>query len=609
MFFKTPGRLLVALSALAVLSIAALLAFDSRQEYQRELSSVKETLRVEAELLAEHAQLSFGTAERMLGELEERLRRDGLEPFENDKRYWERVRRTLTRTPQLAQIAIVDAQGRLRFTSTTFPAPDIDLSDREYFSVHSAGTRLHISSPVVARDDGRSLIPVTLRIRGSGGEFQGVLFASLDLKYFQDFYSSLRNKLDLRVGMARRDGTVLSLYPAPASALTAEVQDDIAEFVARAETAILLTESPIDGTEKLVAYHILDRYPVAVMASYDYGLFLSNKIFPLLFRNIIVLLVFATAAALSVMLVRRAMGEAAKARKAQHASERLCRAIMRRLPNGRVAVFDRERRYVFADGEGFSGHPTLASKKIVGKTMDEVYSPTANSLMQALAARAFSGEEEVPYEDNFFKVMAVPLMDEEGLIDRCMLLTQDITEFKQTQLALEALSATDSLLGIANRREFDRLLEQEWRRSVREQQPLALLMIDVDSFKLYNDTYGHQTGDECLRHVAQALREAVTRSGDLVARYGGEEITVLLPGTDLDGATDVAKRIHEALARKAIPFPASGVADRVTVSIGAASVQPSLEMEPAALVKEADSGVYAAKETGRNLTVSQSDAA
>lgn len=179
-------------------------------------------------------------------------------------------------------------------------------------------------------------------------------------------------------------------------------------------------------------------------------------------------------------------------------------------------------------------------------------------------------------------------------------LAQERLEAENFELHRQATS--DDMLGIANRREFERVLELEWRRAARERQPLSLLMIDVDHFKTYNDTYGHLAGDLCLQQVAAALKDTTERPGDLVARYGGEEIAILLPRTGLDGATHMAQRIHAKLAERAHPFAASPVADHVTVSIGAASLLPVRNSNAHSLIQQADEGLYAAKESGRNRT-------
>ena len=165
---------------------------------------------------------------------------------------------------------------------------------------------------------------------------------------------------------------------------------------------------------------------------------------------------------------------------------------------------------------------------------------------------------------------------------------------------LRELSNSDGLLEIANRRHFDARLEEEWRRAQRQGQSLSLLMIDVDHFKRYNDSYGHQAGDRCLQAVARAAQSALRRPGDLLARYGGEELVVILPNTELAGAILVAQAIQRALADLHIPHADSPVADQVTVSIGVATMLPNPQLESAQLLAAADHGLYSAKESGRN---------
>ncbi|MBD3894713.1 GGDEF domain-containing protein [Halomonas sp. ML-15] len=165
---------------------------------------------------------------------------------------------------------------------------------------------------------------------------------------------------------------------------------------------------------------------------------------------------------------------------------------------------------------------------------------------------------------------------------------------------------TDSLLGITNRRGLERLLALEWKRASREKQALSLLFIDVDHFKVYNDSYGHPQGDTCLKRVAQSLEEALGRPGDIVARYGGEEFVILLPNTTLSGGLDVAQRVHDHLSRQAIPFAASPSSALVTVSIGVASIMPGDRDSSRDLIRLADRALYMAKQDGRNRTASLS---
>lgn len=158
----------------------------------------------------------------------------------------------------------------------------------------------------------------------------------------------------------------------------------------------------------------------------------------------------------------------------------------------------------------------------------------------------------------------------------------------------------DGLTGIINRRHFDESLQAEWRRSQREGLPLALLMIDIDHFKLFNDRYGHQAGDACLKSVAAALRQRLGRPYDVVARYGGEEFVCMLPNCDLSGAETIAEELRAAVEALCIAHECSPTAAAVTISIGAAAAIPSTASGPEVLLADADAALYVAKHNGRN---------
>jgi diguanylate cyclase (GGDEF)-like protein len=165
---------------------------------------------------------------------------------------------------------------------------------------------------------------------------------------------------------------------------------------------------------------------------------------------------------------------------------------------------------------------------------------------------------------------------------------------------LKRLSASDGLTGIANRRFFDDHLAREWRRARRGTGEIALLMCDVDHFKAFNDTYGHQPGDDCLRQVAQTLVRTMERASDIATRYGGEEFAVILPDTPLAGATIVAEKIRLAIHNLNLSHTGSPH-QHVTLSVGVASLTPSAcEAGPQALIEAADRALYRAKSAGRN---------
>jgi diguanylate cyclase (GGDEF)-like protein len=165
---------------------------------------------------------------------------------------------------------------------------------------------------------------------------------------------------------------------------------------------------------------------------------------------------------------------------------------------------------------------------------------------------------------------------------------------------LQRIAHLDGLTQVANRRGFDNCLAYEWRRLSREQQPLALVLCDVDCFKRFNDTYGHQAGDECLCQIASAIGLAAKRPGDLVARYGGEEFAVILPNTPTQGALKVAGDIQLAIADLKIAHKGSLVSQFVTMSLGVAVITPLLDVSPIHLVTAADRALYRAKAEGRD---------
>lgn len=165
---------------------------------------------------------------------------------------------------------------------------------------------------------------------------------------------------------------------------------------------------------------------------------------------------------------------------------------------------------------------------------------------------------------------------------------------------LERLAHMDGLTQVANRRSFDSCLEQEWRRMARERHPLTLMLCDVDFFKRYNDTYGHQAGDDCLQTIAKVISTVLKRPSDFIARYGGEEFAIILPNTATEGASHVAAEMQAVVKAQKIVHSASSISQFVTLSIGISTVVPSVEFSSQALLAAADRALYKAKLGGRN---------
>lgn len=178
-----------------------------------------------------------------------------------------------------------------------------------------------------------------------------------------------------------------------------------------------------------------------------------------------------------------------------------------------------------------------------------------------------------------------------------VVLTQQLEEANRK---LERLATHDPLTNIANRRFFNESLQTEWRQALRSHQPFSFIMIDIDCFKAFNDTYGHQAGDDCLKVVASALQAVVRRPKDLLARFGGEEFVVVLPDTGSNGALLLAEKMRETVERLGIRHERSTAGDIVTVSVGVATVLPGQGATPESLIAAADRALYHAKNSGRN---------
>jgi len=232
---------------------------------------------------------------------------------------------------------------------------------------------------------------------------------------------------------------------------------------------------------------------------------------------------------------------------------------------------------------------------------------TARSGMESRIESLDAGADDYiakPFDERELLARVRNLLRSHSAEQQLALLNRQLQQQKQqlesVNRALQYLATYDSLTEVKNRHSFNQYLDTEWRRLAREEAPLSLIMCDIDYFKLYNDTYGHQAGDECLRQVAAVLQHSVKRAADLVARYGGEEFVVVLPNTDIEGATCVAEMIAQQVRALQIVHAKSAVSEYVTLSLGVACCIPAPQSEPDGLIALADESLYRAKASGRD---------
>ena len=173
-------------------------------------------------------------------------------------------------------------------------------------------------------------------------------------------------------------------------------------------------------------------------------------------------------------------------------------------------------------------------------------------------------------------------------------------KLKQANQQLKHLANVDELTQIANRRSFDRYYQSQWAKMIESKQLLALILCDVDYFKKYNDFYGHQAGDICLKNIAQTINNSLHRAGDFAARYGGEEFAIILPNTDVDGAVRFAEKLQQNIRKQKLVHTASEVSPYISLSMGISSIIPTLNVTPSFLISKVDSALYQAKKAGRD---------
>lgn len=249
--------------------------------------------------------------------------------------------------------------------------------------------------------------------------------------------------------------------------------------------------------------------------------------------------------------------------------------------------------------------PLIADLVVLGSKEEAIAEHHPNFCRSVLISDGVEAEAFFPNmgeDGRWLHFTAAPLRDFELKLTGAIETLQDITDQRKAQSALEQLASRDGLTGIANRRCFDETIDLEWTRRRTDSQCLSLLMLDIDHFKAYNDTYGHPAGDRCLQQIANALEQLLLRPNDNVARFGGEEFAVILPGSDAEGAIVVAERILDRVAELAIPHSGEE-GGHVTLSIGISTSQTRTDMSLESLISSADKALYKAKQGGRNRFV------
>lgn len=275
-----------------------------------------------------------------------------------------------------------------------------------------------------------------------------------------------------------------------------------------------------------------------------------------------------------------------------------------------LGIVDRELRYVQVNTLMAAMH-NLSAESHIGRSIREIQPDLASDIEPVYRYVLSTGQpilnreenNQSQHQDNSVQTWLAtyfPILNSVQKPTQVGVVLMEISEIKQLEQQLRKQAYMDGLTQVANRLYFNEVLELEWRRCGRSQKPLSMVLIDLDDFKAYNDTYGHPMGDQCLKQFATVLTQAINYVGDLVARYGGEEFVVVLPETDAVGALRVAERIRQGMHQLQIPHCGSSVVPYATVSLGIATCIPSLQQHSDALLKAADMALYESKRQGRD---------
>lgn len=507
----------------------------------------------------------------------------------------------------------IDDKGNLLTTPGTVSST---LSDDSFFRYHQTSPKreVYVGRPIKSLLDGEWVITLSRRFDKPDGSFGGVMLATISSKYLSHFSEPFELGRNSSVALVYGDGIIIARNP------------NNEKFAGRSLAASPLFhdaglqrtsgthhfKSSLDGAERVSFFKRSARYPLVLLATVDKDELLAPWRAAALSRMLFVLALVLMIGIIGGILVRHLQR-----------GQRMAAALVEKEAHFRLLAecssdmvtrigLDDILRYVSPSSMrviGWRSNQLIGTSALAGihsKDLPRVHA-TFNAMKRGELEEArltFRNAHRKNKEVWLESTMRVTRKDN-GSVDGVVAISRDITEQKKLETRLETLAIEDSTTGLANRRCFDDRLNEEWTRASRERNSLALLMIDVDYFKSYNDEYGHPAGDACLRAVAQAIAAEMHRAGDLAARYGGEEFAVLLPNTDAAGCARIGERIRKAICQAGLVHNSNAVSGRVTVSLGGAACRPALTRTAGAgmLVEAADQALYEAKNAGRDRLV------
>ena len=594
----------LAMSA-CVIGLLVWKAFDARSTA---LSRSETDVRNLAHSLAEHASHSLQSADVAMSGMVDILKYQTPQPA----RFNAFLKRTADSLPQLSEVGVFDTQGDWQYSSLA-EMPKFNVSDRNYFIYHrdNADPAMRISAPMLSRLTGKSMIVLSRRIDRPDGSFSGIVLTSIDGDFFDEFYRSFQLGINASITLFRGDGIVLARWP------HVDIGRDMSDnqlFQSRLKdtsNGYYKTTSPFDGVVKYFGYERSGKYKVVgtvgipeerVLATWRSNLQVDVVVAAVLLCSIILLALLLSSQFRSRMRMENVLRE----REARY------RLLADNIADV-VILLDRFGNLVYVSHsvELVLG---LRPKDLVGRSCLEMVHPddveavknasqqlTDPTATRTLIFRTFRSDRSLAWVEINFK-LATRAEDRDKI--QIVGVLRDVTQRIKMQDELTALNGqlsqlatTDGLTGLANRRTLDGFLRREYELRF----ALSVLLIDIDHFKAYNDSLGHQAGDEVLKRVATVVAEATQSVTGLSARYGGEEFVIVLPGMNEADAMTIAESVRLKVRALAIQHTASS-RGYLSISIGVAS-RHAQTLSEASLLGEADLALYEAKRRGRDCCV------
>jgi len=604
----TPAAVVILFALLMTACIVGIVAWKSLQAKAATLERGNTDIQNLAHSLAEHAAHTIQAADITLTGMVSLLRYQDPLP----ERFNKYLTDAVASLPQLREIGVLDVDGKWRYSSLP-KTPQHNNADREYFSYHrdTPGQGLRINDPLQSRLTGRPTIVLSKRIERQDGSFGGVLVAAVDSDYFSNFYRMFQLGPDGGITLIRNDGVVLIRWPNSDATKDLSKSDLFTKHLRLSSVGSYKITSPFDGIVKYFGYEEAPQYPVVVTVAMSEDWLLASWMTTLrtdaLVAGVLLCIILLLAAVLSSQFRFRN-----RALHRLRESEARYRLLANNIADIIILIDARGiLRFVSHSVEPVLG---LRAQDLIGTSCFDLVHPDDVGAVQAASARlgepaavstvAFriprAGGSLTWVEVNF----KLASDHDDPARTEFVGVLRDVTERKRMEdevnllnRRLAQLAATDGLTGLTNRRTFDGFLRREYEACER----ISVLLFDIDNFKGYNDTYGHQAGDRCLQAVAKVIGDVTADIAGLSARYGGEEFAVVLPNASEEAALKVAEQIRVTVRSLGILNSAAS-RGYVTISAGVAT-RTSGTLDESALVGEADTALYEAKRRGRNASV------